>query len=192
MQPNFSTIVHKFIRSEMFGLSVAISSCDFADDAALNTVVNRLLRVAGLLHIHGEKEDEGFGPLLQAKDPEAAVRMDRDHQTLEARLTRITTAAQKLLTTEPSLRESALLIVYLDWNSFLSDYFAHLDDEECALFPLIAEAIPKVEDFAATIAFVPPEGRADFLEALWAVVTPLERTRIESGMAAQNPISAAA
>jgi hemerythrin-like domain-containing protein len=186
MTPNFATIVHKFIRSEMFGVSLALSTCDASAPDAVVQASARLERVANLLRTHGAREDEGLLPLLRDKDPEAAARMERDHQLLDQRLARVCAAASALPNTVASLRESALLLVYLDWNAFLSAYFAHLDDEECALFPLLGDAIPGVEAMAATPAQIPPEGRAGFLDALWRAIAPGERAVIEAALADQE------
>jgi hemerythrin-like domain-containing protein len=191
MTPNFATVVHKFIRSEMFGVSLALARTDAGDSRDVTMVAARLDRVANLLRTHGEKEDEGFLPLLRERDPEAAARMERDHHRLDERLGRVCAGAAALSETDAPLRESALLLVYLDWNAFMSAYLAHLDDEECALFPLIADAIPDVAAMAATPAQIPPEARAGFLEALWKALAPGERAAIEAAMAASEVPAAA-
>lgn len=192
MNSNFVTVVHKFIRAEMFDVSLALSSCDPADDSDVTVTVARLQRVAGLLHTHAEREDEGFLPLLRGKDPEAAARMERDHVALDRKLARVTNAAAALAETEPPQRASALLLLYLDWNMFLSAYFAHLDDEELRLFPLLGDAIPGVEVMAGAVATLPPEARTGFEATLRKALTPEERTRIEAAIAAQEDIPAAA
>lgn len=186
MTPTFATVVHKFIRSEMFGVSSELSSCDAYDESAVSGAVARLDRVAALLRTHGEREDEGFLPLLRDRDRDAAARMERDHKVLDERLERVSAAAAALTSTDISSRASALLLVYLDWNAFMAAYLAHLDDEECALFPLLGDAMPGVEALAGAAALLPPEARAGFLETLWKALTPTERAVIEAAMTEQE------
>ncbi len=190
MTPTFATVIHKFIRSEMFGVSLALSTCDANDASALAEAVARLERVANLLRTHADKEDEAFLSVLQAREPEAAARMKRDHEALEARLEGVLRSAASLSSTPHALRVSALLLLYLDWNSFLSAYFAHLDDEECALFPMLGDALPGVAAMAAAAAQFPPEARAGFLDALWRALAPGERAAIEEAMAGQTVTAA--
>lgn len=192
MKPNFVTVVHKVIRAEMFDVSLALSSCDPADDDAVAAAISRLERVAGLLRTHGEREDEGFLPLLRDKHPEAAARLERDHVALERKLAGVCGGAAAARGIDPAQRASALLLTYLDWNAFLAAYFEHLDDEELRLFPLLGDAIPGVEVMAGAAVTLPPEARAGFEATLRKALTPGERTRIEAALATQEKTAAAA
>lgn len=185
MSPNFATVIHKFIRSEMFGVSLSLSTCDADDPVAVERVAARLERVAALLHTHGEKEDEAFLPVLRARDPGAAARMQRDHEILDQRLTRVRAAAAALAETGEgeSGHGANLLPVYLEWNAFLASYLEHLDDEELRLFPLLGDAMPGMGAMAGAAAQIPEEARAGFLDALWKTLAPTERAAIETALA---------
>jgi iron-sulfur cluster repair protein YtfE (RIC family) len=176
MSPNALTVLHKYLRAELFELSTRISTAAPADAEAVRQA---LAELADRLRQHGEREDRGLVPLLQARAPELAAAMTRDHQRLDAQLDTLCEEANALAADGADTRAERLARLYLDWNRVVSAYLAHLDDEERTFFSQLGDALPPVEQVAQGAAASGPELGAVFLARLGGLVTPDERSRIE-------------
>jgi len=172
------TVVHKFIRHELFDTSRMIA-CAGPDDAA--AIIEKLDSVVALLETHAEHEEIQFEPLLRNAAPDDADRLTRDHRALHAELDNVHAAARSLDTQHGDARVAALLQLHLDWNRFVGHYLLHIDDEERSMFNAIRESIPAIELIAQGARANDPEGAGKFLEMLCAIVAPVEREAINRG-----------
>lgn len=174
------TIVHKYIRRELFEVSRRLSTAGPDDIRRIRTALDE---VTQLLHGHATHEGASFEPLLARANPEYAERMSQDHRRLDALLDAINANAQR-----DELTADDMLQLHLDWNRFVGQYLAHLDDEERTLFPVLGLDLPPVEQVARSAATMQPAMQRSFLNKLWAVVTPEERAALERALAAtQQP-----
>ena len=169
------TVIHKFIRREMFDFAERLFRAE-PDD--VGDVQAALSEVASLLRGHAEHEDAHLAPLLREVALELAERMARDHRRLEDQLERLCAEAQELNSSASDCGE-ALLRFHLNWNRFLSAYLAHLDDEERTLFAALKEGVPPVTAIAQSAASPETEESRVFLLRLWSVTTCAERIAIE-------------
>jgi len=167
-------VLHKFIRREMFDFSQRMFRAAPRDVPAVQAA---LRDVAALLHTHATQEEARLEPLLRSLDAELAERVLRDHDKLDAELARLCTMAEKLDPDTDSCVDS-LSQLHLDWNRFLGAYLLHLDDEERTLFVRLQEHMP-LAAIAQSPAAQDPEQGQSFLDRLWAVTTPMERSIVE-------------
>lgn len=169
------TVIHKFIRREMFDFSERLFRAGPEDVAAIRRALDE---VTGLLHGHAAHEDSRFEPLLRQLDAALAERMVRDHRRLDDELESLRHAASKLDPLAASCVDG-LLQLHLDWNRFVSGYLAHLDDEERTLFPRLGGQLPPPAAVVESTRSQGPGLGSEFLLRLWSVTTCTERTAIE-------------
>lgn len=181
MQANALTVIHKFIRNELFKVSRRLACADPADPGDVRDAIEAL---AVTLRTHEAEEDASLEIDLRAADTGLAARMAADHQRLDDELERICLIARALEGTDPQRCAAILTRLHLDWNRFVSAYLAHLDDEERVLFPTIAAHLPPLEAVAQDAVRDP---RADeFLRKLASMLTPHERAAIEQARGARG------
>lgn len=175
MQANALTLIHKYIRCELFAVTQLLAQAgpDSADAAR-----RALAEAADLLRGHAGQEEARLEPLLAQSFPALAARLGSEHRRLEQQLDQVCQAA--------SAAEVDLLALYLDWNRLVAAYLVHLDAEERSWFPLLADPLPPVEYMAQTATGLSPPAARAFFEKLWATVTPLDRARIERALRTQQ------
>jgi hypothetical protein len=186
MQSNAITVIHKFLRREMFDFAEQLFRAGPDDCVAIRSALQTLVDA---LHVHATQEDARFEPMLRAVDPALAERMIADHRRLEDQLQSIVDRATEL---DPRSADCSTLLLglHLDWNRFLSAYLAHLDDEERTLFASLSERIPPVAFLAQSAQQRGAQGE-EFLLKLWAVTTCEERAAIETAQCAELKLEAA-
>lgn len=170
------TTVHKFIRSELFDVSHALSRAGQTDVEAVN---KKIREVTNLLHEHAAHEESGFEPQLRVLNAAHADRLLEDHHRLHEQLDRINSAAKNLDDQNAGTCVEGLRQLYLDWNRFVAGYLMHLDDEERTLFAVGGHLIPPLEAMAAMAVSQGEEEGEAFLQTLYAVIAPEEREVIE-------------
>lgn len=175
MTPNALTVIHKFIRREMFDFAERLFR---AGPEHVPEIRAELYRVAELLNGHAEQEDTRIAPLLREIDPALAERLHRDHRRLDDQLATFRYVLDRIDPASSDVR-SALMQLHLDWNRYLSAYLAHLDDEERTLFAGIGDRLPPVSAIAESAKQQGARGE-EFLLRVWAVTTCEERAAIES------------
>ena len=174
MRANALTIIHKFLRREMFDFSQQLFRAGPEECAP---IVRALLSLTETLEQHARQEEARFEPLLREFDSSLAERLHEEHRRLDQDLQAIVRLAKRLDPSAPDCRES-LTQLHLDWNRYLSQYLAHLDDEERTLFVALQDRIPPVS-MLANIAKEGGAQGAEFLLRIWAVTTCEERLAIE-------------
>jgi hemerythrin-like domain-containing protein len=183
MPANAITVIHKFLRREMFDVAQQLFRAGPEDCTAIRTALEQL---ADILHEHAAQEESRFEPMLREIDPALAERMSRDHRHLEDQLQTMLHSARQLDPKATDCAES-LLQLHLDWNRYLSSYFAHLDDEERTVFAALQDRIPRLTVLAESAKQRGAQGE-DFLLKLWAVTTCEERIAIEQATALQHTV----
>jgi hypothetical protein len=174
MRANAITVIHKFIRREMFDFAERLFR---AGPEHVSDIRAELERIVQLLQVHAAQEDARLEPLLREVDATFADRLKRDHRRLEDQLESLRHAAKTLDASSRECRD-ALLLFHLDWNRFLSAYLIHLDDEERTLIPALGDRTPPLSAIAESARQQGVEGE-EFLLRLWAVTTCEERAAIE-------------
>lgn len=181
MPSNAITVIHKFLRREMFDFAERLFRAEPEDCTAVR---NALQALADNLHTHAEQEDARLEPLLRAVDPALAERLSADHKRLENQLQETVNRAAQLDPRAKDCSES-LFQLHLDWNRFLSAYFAHLDDEERTMFAHISDRIPPVAFLAQSAKQSGAQGE-EFLLKLWAVTNCEEKAALETAQRSEH------
>ena len=170
------SVVHKYIRREMFDLSEQLFRAGASELEAIRSALEKL---GALLQSHAAQEDARLVPLLHEVDAELADRLARDHRRLDDQFAVLQDRANAIDANANSCSRD-LYQLHLDWNRFVGTYLLHLDDEERTLFALIKDAMPPLSAIAAS-ARAQGAGGEEFLLRLWAVTTCEERFAIERG-----------
>lgn len=178
MKANALTLIHKYIRAELFDVARLLSACGPTREEV--DAVRKAIDVAvDLLHQHAEHEEAGFEPFMRERSAGFADRLLAEHRTLHADLDAIVASAQAL---DPDSSDdccSALLQLYLDWTRFLGAYLLHLDAEERSWF-LDADALmPPLSGMKEAPPGWSEEAHQAFLRKLFAVIAPGERARVK-------------
>jgi hypothetical protein len=181
MSSSTLTIVHKYIRREMFDMSQRLFR---AAPDCLPAIRSAFDDVAGLLRDHAAMEEARLVPLLPDQGPESAEQLQHEHERLDAMLDSL---AHDFAALDAQADDCPVRIyqLHLDWNRFVAMYLLHLDDEERTWFAPLQTQIPGVEHIAQSAAALGPQRAEEFLTKLWAVVTPTERMIIESARSSQ-------
>jgi hypothetical protein len=171
------TVIHKHLRREMFDFSMRLFRAGPHQVPAIKAAFAEL---AALLRTHAAQEEARLEPALNDRDTDAAARLLRDHERLDAELDRLS-AAVRALDGSSARCTDALLQLHLDWNRYLGAYLLHLDDEERDVFAGFAGHM-SLEGIAQSALAQGEEGKR-FLDRLWSVTTPTERLAIEDAHA---------
>jgi iron-sulfur cluster repair protein YtfE (RIC family) len=174
MSANAMTVVHKYLRRELFDLSEQLFRAGPSEVEAIRAAFDKL---AVLLATHAAQEDTRLEPLLRNVDAALAERMMEDHRRIDDQFMRVHDAVRILDPSSAACKQD-LLRLHLDWNRFVGAYLLHLDDEERTLFPRIAAVMPPLAAIAESARTQGPAGE-EFLLRLWAVTTCEERAAIE-------------
>jgi hypothetical protein len=178
MPSNAITVIHKFIRRELFDFSQQLFRAGPDDVPA---IVTALQQVGDLLRAHSSQEELRLEPQLRLMEPDLADRLTGDHRRLDDFFEGLLGRARILNPTGLDCSE-ALLELHLDWNRFLSAYLAHLDDEERTLFRHMAAHLPPLATLVDSARAQGARGE-EFLLRLWAVTTCQERAELERAQA---------
>ncbi|MGW5573327.1 hemerythrin domain-containing protein [Nocardia thailandica] len=138
-------IVHRAFRRESRLLIELIAAVAPGDTARAGVIVEHLRDyLLGLRHHHQGEDELLWPPLLSRVDPGAEVilRMQAQHQRVDATLTKLDAAAAAWETTAGADERDTLVAFLVDHRAVLLE---HLDDEEAALLPLAAEYITESE-----------------------------------------------
>ena len=182
--------VHKGIRAELFSVTSEAGRLDPAQGIARGALAAHVADVVHLLKGHAGHEDGVIQPVLEARLPDLAERVEVDHLTLEARmedLEGMATEAAALSVADPAAQVHR---VYLALASFTSDYLRHQDVEERVIMPAL-EATLGVPDVVglhqAILAHIPPDEMAQGLAVMIPAMNIDDRAALLGGMRAGAP-----
>ncbi len=178
MRANAITVIHKFIRREMFDFAERLFR---AGPEQIPEIRAELERLGQLLEGHAAQENARLEPLLRQHDRGLADRLMRDHLSLEEQFETLKHSTEQLDPSSPTC-SATLLRLHLDWNRYLSAYLLHLDDEERTLFAVLGDRVPPVTVVAESAKHQGAAGE-EFLLRVWSVTTCEERAAIEGAIA---------
>jgi hypothetical protein len=182
--------IHKGIRTELFSVTTEAGRLDPSQGAARAALARHVSDVVDLLTGHAEHEDAAIQPVLEARLPDLAERIEVDHLTLEARmadLVDMSTEAASLTVEDPVAK---LQRIYLALSSFTSDYLAHQDVEERVVMPALEAAVgfeAVVGIHGAILAHIPPDEMGRGLAVMIPAMNVDDRTAMLGGMRASAP-----
>lgn len=166
--------IHKAIRLELFGVTLAAGSLDPSVDAGRVELADRIAELVRLLVSHAEHEDAHLQHLVERHLPVLAHRIESDHVALDGRMLALGSLANAAADARAGVAARRRLhVLYLELASFTSDYLAHQDLEERHVMPGLCAAIalPELLDVHQRIVgSIPP----DDLATSWALMFPAQ------------------
>lgn len=119
MRVDLYTTVHKAQRFALFRLGQEIGKTDFNNDTQAQATIGRLKQMIHLLRDHAANEEKYIHPLYRKLGTPPA-NLENEHLELDEGLRKL----------EKLIEETNWPGIYAAYNRFLSQYLAHLDEEE--------------------------------------------------------------
>ena len=182
--------IHKGIRSELFGVTVAAGQVDPGNRDAVAAVAGRWRDLVGLLVAHAEHEDEFLQPVIEVHAPSFAEVIATAHPELEAQMAALEVLADRA--TDAGVCERRLFVhrMYLGFASFTSAYLQHQEFEETQVMPALAAKIGVGELLAingAIVASIPPDQMVQSATLMFPAMNVEDRTELLGGAQAEAP-----
>lgn len=181
--------IHKGIRAELFGVTLAAGSIDPTNRAARVALSDRVRDAIALLVSHAEHEDAHLQPAIEAHLPALAERVETDHLTLESRMVTLQEMVDEAARVAADAGDK-LHRFYLEFASFTGAYLEHQDVEERDIMPALEPAIGPDACFAierAIVGSIPPEEMATSLALMLPAMNIDNRAAMLGGMQAGAP-----
>jgi hypothetical protein len=142
------TPIHKAIRAMIYDLGVQLQTTDFTDLAQSEAVVSQLNHeftaaitsncILCLVHHHGLGEEMQAFPELAHLDGPLIDRLMTEHRQFEMRLGPLSRMGRELSNvSDPARRIQLGIRLNRGANEFFAAYFAHMNEEEEKLLPLL-------------------------------------------------------
>lgn len=184
--------IHKAIRSELFGVTLAAGSLDpSSTEDERGALAGRVAALVSLLVSHAEHEDEHLQSLVERHVPVLAHRVEAEHVALDGRMLELGSLANAAADARPGeVARLHLHGLYLELASFSSAYLAHIDVEERQIMPALAAAVPVpalVAVHEAIVGSIPPPEMAQSLALMLPALNADDRAELLGGMQAGAP-----
>lgn len=181
--------VHKGIRKALFDLAVRAGSTDFTSADSFQGLREQFALTSNLLEVHAHSEDKYVEPLLRQCDARRADALTATHKELDATVSRLQRSLNDLDPAQIYIADQGRSL-YLGLTRFISEYLAHIADEEQELMPLLWENFDdeKLMNVTETIrANLPPPVMANFLSLMIPAMNHGERAELLLGMRKAAP-----
>ena len=196
-QPRFDVYgpVHKGIRFLMTELMYELGKSDVSNVSELTTLEKKLQYLWDILKVHAEGEEEFIFPLLKREAKTLFTKLKQAHDKFHEQAEIFRNDFRNILGTDTEDAEKLELMSKFTkrYNTFLSEYFSHLQDEELEANPILWKILGDEEliEVLSKISSKPtPELRQYFLPFLLRATNHPERVGILMGMKKDMPKSA--
>lgn len=127
---------HKYICAALNDVERVIATTDFGDEGQINTVRMELQSLFEMLEGHAEYEDRCLHSLLKKGGSTVHEQVEMDHQHQDKWFASLKKLLDLVTCQESSdERLEAGHRFYLAFRKFISDYLAHLHEEETIILP---------------------------------------------------------
>ncbi len=130
--------IHKGIRAELFGVTIAAGNVDPGDHDAVEAGSDRLRTLTQLLISHAEHEEEFLQPVVKQHAPKLADIIVEDHVALEKQMACIEVLSDRIVDAVATERRRMTHRLYLALASFTAEYLQHQAFEEMEIAPALA------------------------------------------------------
>jgi len=182
--------VHKGVRLELFGVTLAGGQLDCSDRSATAAFADRVGRMYVMLEQHAAHEDDWIQPFIEQHLPAAASRIASDHAAFDVRVADIKEMSGALAQAGGDPARSIGHEVYLELASFVSAYLSHQDLEERIVMPTLAAVMTPLEVLElheSIIGSIPPAEMSEFLTIMIPGMNVDDRTELLGGLRAGAP-----
>jgi hemerythrin-like domain-containing protein len=131
-QPQLYTPTHKGLRSRLFRTSMKAGTTDWSDEASFNAFCDEFVSLVANIRHHHALEGKFYHPLLAARVPGGAEKLDEEHHIVDHQLDNLVAHLDGMKGQSAGFekrRESGLEF-YLAFNRFIAFFINHIDDEE--------------------------------------------------------------
>ena len=187
------TAIHKGQRGKFFKISMQAGTVDYADRKSLDGLHDELVSFREHMHLHAALEERFIHPLLSARVPGGARKLEKDHRKMRQQFDDIVTHFDGLRAKNADFQKLGELGLefYRAWNRFVSFYFTHINYEEERVQPTLWELCAKEElvtTFRMVLANQKPEELTYNLELMLPAMNLYERADlINAGRASAPP-----
>lgn len=139
-KPQIYASVHKGWRNRLFQMSVRAGKLDFADQPSLDVFYSDLKSMAAGIHLHHHNMEERFiHPLLSARVPGGAERLDKQHRHIDHLLDNLLAHFDGVRSKAAGFEKRRDLGTefYLAFNRFIAVFLVHIDQEEEQVQPVL-------------------------------------------------------
>ncbi|MFZ0892617.1 MAG: hemerythrin domain-containing protein [Thermoplasmata archaeon] len=190
------TPIHKAIRAMIYDLGDQLQTTDFTDLAQTEAVVRQLKHeftaaitsncILCLVHHHGLGEEMQAFPELAKFDGPLIDRLLKEHRQFEMRLSALSKIGTQLESlSEPAARIRMGIRLNRGANEFFAAYFAHMNEEEEKLLPLLLEHFTDEQIIAFSTHIeesMPPERFQEYMRWLLPSLNANELTEMFRGI----------
>jgi hemerythrin-like domain-containing protein len=193
-QPKYDVYgpVHKGIRFLMTEVMYDLGKSDTTNLSELTLLEEKLQNLWDILKIHAEGEEEFLFPVLERESKPLFSKLKEAHDKFDEQIEILSNDFRKITSIDTNEDEKAerLYKFIKQYNTFLSRYFSHLQDEELEANPILwkilsdDELIDIINKIAAKLT---PELRQYFMPYFIKAINHTERLGLLMGMKKNMP-----
>ncbi|MFX1478714.1 MAG: hemerythrin domain-containing protein [Promethearchaeota archaeon] len=179
--------VHKGLRYLMTELMYELGRADTSNKSELTSLRKKLQYLCDILIVHAEGEEEFIFPHLKREDKSIFTKLKQAHDKFHKQIEFLRKDFKEI--TETNNGDSDIVEKMYkftkQYNTFLSQYFSHMQDEELEANPVLWKILSDEElmDILIKMSSKPtPELRQYFLPYLLKATTLPERVGVLMGM----------
>jgi hemerythrin superfamily protein len=188
-QPRFDVYgpIHKGIRSLMTELMYELGKSDVNDTSEFTALGEKLGYLWDILYVHAQGEEEFIFPHLERKDKTFHRKLKQAHEKFEKDANMFRDSFKGLLgmDMEVSEKQAGMTKFTKRYNTFVSEYFSHMQDEELDANPILWGMLDdeKLMEMLSNMSQKPTvELREYLLPYLLRATNPAERIGVLMGM----------
>ncbi|MHA2289113.1 MAG: hemerythrin domain-containing protein [Promethearchaeota archaeon] len=193
-QPRFDvyTPIHKAIRLIMTEIMYELGKSDANNISELKSIEGKLEDLWNLLEAHAEGEEEFIFPHLKREAESIFLKLKQAHENFEKEISNLRSGFREITgdAIERDKRPRLLSAFTKQYNTFLSQYFSHLQDEELEANPILWNSLSDIELMGiinSIVAKQPPELMQYLLPYYFKAINPMERAGLLMGMKKNMP-----
>lgn len=181
---------HKGLKNGLTQLLVSAGKADVTSQSDVIRLKESVRELVMLLNLHQEAEDSVVIPAIKAKAPGSTDHNEFEHQRLHAQVVAIDTMASELEVGDTALGVSRIFDAV---GQFLSDYLAHMADEEGEMNAIIWQHFSDQEILewqGQIMGKLSPEEKMAWFKYIVPALNPMERQIMLGGVKEAVPIEA--
>jgi hemerythrin superfamily protein len=179
--------LHKGIRSLMSEIMYELGKSDVTNTSELTAIGEKLGYLWDILHVHAQGEEEFIFPHLKMKNKTFYMKLKQAHEKFEKDADYFRKSFKDLLgmNMEGAEKQEELTKFTKRYNTFVSEYFSHMQDEELQANPILWGMLDDEElmEILSNMSQKPTvELREYFVPYLLRATNPSERVGVLMGM----------
>jgi hypothetical protein len=179
--------LHKGIRSLMTEIMYELGKSDITNSSEFTALGEKLRYLWDILHVHAQGEEEFIFPHLKMKNKTFYIKLKEAHEKFEKDADSFRKSFKELLGMDigGAEKQDAVTQFTKRYNTFVSEYFSHMQDEELQANPILWGMLDDEElmEILSNMSQKPTvELREYFIPYLLRATNPSERVGVLMGM----------